>query len=162
MKSLILAIFLLSFAVAASGQADAKYLIKLKGIGLGSDYSEVIKALGKPKIETTAEGDECHGGKLRTLVYDGMTLELSEPSEPETEYYVVSMGISTAKWQPFGIKIGATQTAVKRKLGNPTSQETDADTGERIWYFEESGGPSYTNFYFKNGKLIRIYTFYIC
>lgn len=82
MKSLILATFLLSFAVAASGQADAKYLVNLNGIGLGSDYSDVIKEFGKPKTETTLDGDECRGSKIRTMVYDGLKLELSEPSQP--------------------------------------------------------------------------------
>jgi hypothetical protein len=164
MKSLFVGIFLITFALAASGQADAKYLVKLKGVGLGSGYSEVVKTLGKPKTETTADGDECRGGKIRTLVYDGMTLELSEPSEPETEYYVYSMEITTSKWPPFGIKIGATRAVVKRKLGNPTSQETDAETGELIWYysFDQSDGPGNTNFYFKKGKLVRIFTMYMC
>src|SRR5687768_8204414 len=106
MKTLLLAIFLCAFAVVVNAQADAKYLVKLKGIGLGSDYSNVIKAFGKPKTEKTAEGDECRGGKIRTLVYDGLELELSEPSEPEAEYYVYSIEITNAKWLPFGIKIG--------------------------------------------------------
>ncbi len=164
MKGLIFAIFLLSFAVAASGQEDAKYLVKVKGIGLGSEYSAVIKAFGKPKTETTAEGDECRGDKIRTLVFDGMQIELYEPSEPETKSSVFSMEITNAKWLPFGIKIGSTTAAVKRKLGNPTSQETDGDTGERVWYysFDESDGPGNTNFHFKKGKLIRIFTMYIC
>src|SRR5688500_12991121 len=129
MKTLLLAIFLFIFAAAAGAQVpkDAKYLVKLKGIGLGSDYSNVIKAFGKPKTETTAEGDECRGGKLRKLVYDGLELELSESSEPAAEYYVLSMDITNAKWLPFGLKIGATETAVKNKLGNPTSQESNSE-----------------------------------
>jgi hypothetical protein len=164
MNRLFLSILLLAFSGAVNAQADAKYLVNLKGIGLGSDYSDVIKAFGKPKTETTAEGDECRGGKIRTLVYDGMELELNEPSEPETEFYVHAMEITNAKRLPFGLKIGATQAAVKRKLGSPTAQETDDETGERVWYysFDESDGPGTTNFYFKKGKLIRIFTMYMC
>ncbi len=164
MKILIIAVFVFSFALAASGQSDARYLIKLKGIGLGSEYSAVNKAFGKAKTDTTAEGDECRGSRIRTLVYDGMELELSESLEPNTEYYVYSMEITDAKWLPFGIKIGATQAAVTRKLGNPTSQETDDETGELVWYysFDDSDGPGNTNFYFKKGKLVKVFTMYMC
>jgi hypothetical protein len=152
------------FAAAVNAQADAKYLVKLKGIGLGSAYSDVIKAFGKPKTDTAAEGDECRGARIRTMVYDGLELELSESLEPEKEYYVYSIEITNAKWLPFGIKTGTTQAAVKRKLGNPTSQETDSETGERIWYysFDESDGPGNTNFYFKNGKLVKVFSMYMC
>jgi hypothetical protein len=165
MKSLILAIFLAALAGAVSAQADAKYLVKLKGIGLGSDQSDVTRAFGKPKTETTAEGDECRGSKIRTLVYDGMQIELWGSLEPETEYSIYSMEITNAKWLPLGIKVGATQVAVKRKLGNPASQETESETGERVWYYSfdnESDGPGNTNFYFKKGKLVRIFTQYLC
>jgi hypothetical protein len=153
------------FAVAGNAQADAKYLVKVKGIGLGSDYSEVIKSLGKPKTDTTAEGDECRGSRIRTLVYDGLKLELSESLEPDAQFYVHSIEITNAKWQPFGLKTGATQAAVKRKIGSTKSQETDSETGELVWYYSfdnESDGPGTTNFHFKGGKLVRIFSMYIC
>lgn len=74
------------------------------------------------------------------------------------------MEITSTKWLPFGIKVGATQAAVKRKLGRTKSQETDAETGQRVWYysFDESDGPGNTNFYFKKGKRVKIFSMYMC
>lgn len=165
MKTLLLAIFLCAFAVTGNAQSDAKYLVKVKGIGLGTDHSDVIKSLGNPKTDTTAEGDECRGSRIRTLVYDGLELELSESLEPAAKFYVYSIEITNDKWQPFGIKTGATQAAVKRKMGSATSEETDSETGELIWYYSfdnELDGPGNTNFYFKGGKLVRIFSMYMC
>ena len=84
--------------------------------------------------------------------------------EPNAEFYVYSIEITNDKWKPFGIKTGATQAAVRRKMGSTKSQETDIETGELIWYysFDESDGPGTTNFYIKGGKLVRIFSMYMC
>lgn len=165
MKTLLLAIFMFAFAAAGNAQADDKYLIKVKGVGLGTDHSDVITRLGKPKTDTNDEGDECRGSRIRTLVYDGLELELSESLEPAAKFYVYSIEITNDKWKPFGLKTGAAQAAVKLKMGRATSEETDSETGEAIWYYSfdnESDGPGTTNFYFKAGKLVRIFSMYMC
>jgi len=167
MKSLILTIFLCAFAGVAGAQTpkDAKYLITVKGVGLGASYAQVIKAFGKPKKDTTTNGDECRGGKQRLLEYDGISFDLYlYDDDANAQFNVGMIEITSAKWLASGLKVGAPLSAVTRKLGEPTSKEPGRLKREilRHYNFGESDGPGNTMLTFRNGKLFKITSFYIC
>lgn len=158
MRIFLIAVLVSLFTVAAHGQGSGeKYLLKVNGIGLGSYYAQVIRTFGKPLKETTGDGNECIGGKMRKLEYPGMTFELHQEFGKTKRFYVGSFEVTSARWNVSGLKAGSTAAAVKRKFGKA------AEEG-RSWLYEiaETEGPGSVNIYFRNGKVVRFETSYIC
>lgn len=165
MKGFVVLIFVCALATVAAAQPrDAKYLLNVKGVGLGASYVQVIKAFGKPKKEETTDGDECRGGKQRMMEYDGLSFTLYlYDDDANAQYNVGWIEITSAKWLASGLKVGSTLSAVTNKLGQPTSKEPGRRREiHRNYNFAESDGPGNTMLTFRNGKLFKIQSFYIC
>lgn len=159
MKKLLLVLVIFLFAMPAHSQVS--YVVKVNGVGLGTSYTEAIRNLGKPSKNVISDGDECIGGKLRTLTYPGLKLEFHQ--DGKGTFYVGSFEVTSARWEVSGVKIGLAGPAIKRKFGKAEPGDSDVK-GETVWMYglTDEDGPGNLNFYFRNGKLVRISTFYIC
>jgi len=162
MKKLLIPVFLCLFAAAAYGQRT--YVLKVNGIGLGSTDKQVLNVFGKLLSDTTEDGDECIGGKLRKLKYPGLLFEFHQQGDDPKKFYVGSFEVFSSKWDVSGVRVGALSLTINRQFSKPESLETDAATKERTWYYAlmDIEGPGNTSFHLRGGKIVRISTFYIC
>lgn len=150
-----LAMLLLS--VTAFSQAKITGGLRVSGVGLSAPYKAVIAKFGKPVRETTRKGDECVGGRLRTVRYAGLSFDLTDSDGKN--FTVFSIEVTSARWNVSGAKIGDTQAAVKKRFGTRSSEETIA--GNRVWFYEMAEeNPGSSNFYFRGGKVVKILTGY--
>jgi hypothetical protein len=146
-----LAIILL--CVPAFAQANLNGGVKVNGLGLGAAYRAVVAKFGKPASETTRKGDECVGGRTRTMKYPGLSFDLTDSDGKN--FTVAWIEVTSPKWDVSGVKIGDTQAAVKNRFGTRSSEETIS--GSRVWYFQmPDENPGSSNFYFKAGKVVKI------
>jgi hypothetical protein len=159
---LLLAVLLLALSSAHSQTgAPAKKGLTVNGVGLGATYKEVVRKLGKPVRTLGGKADECIGGKKLSLHYAGLKLELFE--EGKNRFTVGSFDVTGTKWSISGVKVGASETAIRQRFGKSDTGGPDEDTGQPVWYYEidEESGPGNSNFYFRNGKVVRISSYYL-
>jgi hypothetical protein len=137
-------IFILPLAI--SGQTNS---FKIKGVEVGTWYSTAIRKLGKPISDKTGGNYPCDDGKMKTVRYNGLVLKFVE-SYPGKNFFVASMEITSSRWTVSGIRIGATLKDVQAKFSGEVRNE---DGSEIYGGFIKDG---YLNFFFKNGRLVRI------
>jgi hypothetical protein len=151
--------FLLTGCFVLSASAQNKWRevdLKINGIGSGTSYSTVIKKIGKP-LRTREDGfDECGGGYLKTLVYNGLKIQFLS-DEKKRNYTVISMNLTSLKWLiASDIRIGVSIENVRAKFGQPNYSEDSEDFDKDILDYVTKENLGLVNFYFRNNKLIRV------
>ena len=124
--------------------------LKIKDVGIGTNYSEVLRKLGKPLSNQTDGTFPCEDGKVITLNYSGLSLKIIEDFDSKN-FFVASVNLTSNKFSVSEINIGATVKEVKTKFGD-VEIETEKGT-DVLSYFIDDG---YAYFYFTNGKLRRV------
>ena len=145
-------------AGACFGQLDPGKL-KFNGVGLGSTYGQVKKALGKPSRETKPKREECTGGQERNVYYDGASLFFMD--QGSKNFDLVGFEVTSPKYSISGIKVGDTQLTVRRILGSKFRAETDRPAGTTVWTYEMDGETGSTTVTFKKGKVVKIESAYL-
>jgi hypothetical protein len=155
--------FLLLFAVlllaltSAHSQIRGKDGLTVNGIALGDTQAQVVRKLGKPSRVTEEAADECIGGQMRTLYYPGLKVRVYGI---ENRYTVGDFEVTSSMWNVSGVKVGMSSAAITKRFGKASSSEIE--NGTRIWYYHfDVESPGNSNFYFRNGKVVRIYSMYL-
>ena len=145
----------LAVAGACFGQLDPGKL-RFNGVGLGSTYGQVTKALGKPSRETKPKSEACAGGREKSATYQGASFTFMD-SGTET-FKVMSFEVTSPQYSVSGIKVGDRQLTVKRVLGSKFTSGAGAVQGTTDWMFEigDEDGPGWTAVTFKKGKVVSI------
>lgn len=156
-----IALSILLLAFAASAQTSLRSGPTVNGLPLGATREQVIRKLGKPTSEKKGKADECVGGTEMTLQYPGLKFWLWDDAEKPGKFTVGQFEVTSAAWDVSGSRVGQTSAAVKKMFGSKFTSETKS--GRTIWYYEmdEDKGPGNTNFTFRNGKLVNIFTMYL-
>ncbi len=160
---IIIATIALLLASPMFAQTSLKAGPEVNGISLGATREEVIRKLGKPASQTKKTADECVGGVEMTLRYPGLTFRLWDDPRNAKKFSVGAFEVASAKWNVSGVKIGSSSADVRKIFGKRSSEEIDSQSKLPVWYYEmdEEEGPGTTNFTFKGGKLIKIYTMWL-
>lgn len=148
---ILFTVLLLSPAFAQKNWPEAD--IRVNGIGSGSSYSQILRKIGRP-YRTVDKGvdDECAGGKLKELIYRGLTIGILSDAKGRN-FSVYSIEINSNKWSiQHGIKIGSTRKTVISKLGKPIIDKAEPHMIRYVTK-ENLGIVAFT---FRNGKLVRI------
>lgn len=157
MKLFRLTLFLIALATPAICQNSIREGPKVNGLALGATYSTTVKSLGKPLRDVTSRRiDECIGSRTRTLAYPGLKVELVEGER--NAFTVFAFEVTSATWNVSGIKIGDTSDRIQRAFGTSGRTVEKERTGPRWFYEMTEESPGGTNFYFQNGKLIKVNT----
>ena len=143
----------LVLAGACFGQLDPGNL-RFNGVGLGSTYGQVKKALGKPSRETKPKSEECVGGQERDVYYDGASLFFMDQGTRNFE--LVAFEVTSPKYSVSGLKVGDSQLTVRRVLGNKFRSEADQTAGTTTWTYEMEGETGSAVITFKKGKVVKI------
>ena len=140
---------------AMFGQVDPGKL-RFNGVGLGSTYGQVVKALGKPSRETKPQNEECIGGREKSATYEGASFTFMD--EGKRTFKVMSFDLTSPKYSVSGIKVGDSQLTVRRVLGTKFTSGEGEMAGTTEWTYEIGGddGPGWTTVTFKKGKVISI------
>jgi hypothetical protein len=105
MKQLISSVLLLLLALpiaASAGEID----LRIKGVGLGTPHSIVLRRLGKPLRIKRGEFDECGGDITTTRRYSGLVIKLLGDGKGRN-FTVVSIELTSSKWSVArGIRVG--------------------------------------------------------
>lgn len=140
--------FFIFLALSGKISADVNSL-NVKGVRFGTPYQSVLGRLGKPLHSKKSNSLACGGGKILTLRYSGLVIELVEGRK---DFQVVRIEAASPKWSiDKGIKIGAVLKDVKGKLGKPDKRTIKSGSVD-LFYFTGDGR---ANFYFKNNKLVK-------
>lgn len=161
--TIIIAIVLLSTAVCTA-QTVNPAKVKFKGIGLGSTFAQVVKALGNPETDGPATNEECIGGREKDVVYPGISFHMMDgDSKGGKTFEVKSFELTATGYVVSGVKIGDTQATVRRIYGRKFTTDTDPETGETTWLYamNDTDGPGTTRVVFKNGKVKLIASDYL-
>ena len=145
--------------VAVSAQTVNTARIKIKGIGLDSTYSQVVKALGKPQSEEAPKEEGCIGSFEKSVEYPGVSFYMMDgDSEDGKTFEVKAFEVTAAGHLVSGIKIGDTPATVRKKYGRKYTVDTEREPGETIWFYEMNDryGPGTTAVVFKGGKVVKI------
>lgn len=132
--------------------------VKFRGLGLDSTYQQIFNKLGKPKSDKTND-EECIGAHERTIEYDGLLIYLMDgDSKDGKTFEVKSFEVTDGKWLVAGLKVGDTESTVRKLFGRRYTVDHDSDTGEKRWVYNMSDrfGPGATIVSFKNGKVVNI------
>ena len=149
----------LAVAGACFGQLDPGKL-RFNGVGLGSTYGQVRKALGKPSRETKPQSEECVGGLEKNVTYQGAAFTFMD-SGTKT-FKVMSFEVTSPKYSVSGIKVGDTQLTVRRVLGSKFTAGAGDVKGTTEWSYEigDEDGPGWTTVTFKKGMVVSISSSY--
>ena len=148
----------LAAAGACFGQLDPGSL-RFNGVGLGSTYGQVKKALGKPSRETKPKREECTGGQERNVYYEGASLFFMD--QGSKNFDLVAFEVTSPKYSISGIKVGDTQLTVRRVMGSKFRTETNRAEGTTTWTYEMDGETGSTTVTFKKGKVVKIESGYL-
>lgn len=159
--------FVLGLAVSAvHAQTANPAKLKFRGIGLDSTFAQVVKALGKPKLDGKAMAEECVGGLEKDVEYDGAKFHfMNGDSKGGKTFEVKSFEVTDAKFVVSGVKVGDPEALVRKMFGRKYTTDKDPDSGETIWHYamNDREGPGTTTFKFKNGKVTFIASdFQVC
>jgi hypothetical protein len=148
---LFLILFVLS-ALPLSTSAQATLDLKVKGVGVGTTYSTVLKKLGKPLLIKKGNNFPCDNEEsMLTLQYSGLAIELIQDGN-RRYYFVAGMKVTSPKWVISGITIGANKEKVQKRFGRHNKLGKE----EGLEYLNYYVGDGYGYFYFRNNKLIKI------
>ncbi|MEA5572828.1 hypothetical protein [Calothrix sp. UHCC 0171] len=129
--------------------------IGVGGIKLSMSEAQVRKILGKPvKVENGFLGVI---GKVRTLKYRGITVDLGEDAKPGS-FSVYQIKVTSSKYATIdGIKVGDRQSQVLKTYGKiAASQDGNKTT---LNYGVDKPSPAGLIFTMKNGKVTEIFCF---
>ncbi len=124
--------------------------LKIKGVGLSTSYSDVLRQIGKP-LKSKKGGEFPCGNTLLTLRYSGLVLELEEDDRLKN-FNVVSMEVTSPKWSVSGIGIGASIEEIQAKFGEPSNRGKESGKDE-LYY---GNGDGWATFQFRDNKLVRM------
>ena len=125
--------------------------LKVKDVKLGDSEVFVLKKLGKP-LSNKRTGDFACGNAEKTLRYSGLVVKVEKDNEGKN-YNVVSIKISSSKWQLSGVSVGADVKEIHAKFKN-RHHWTMEDSGVKgLHYPNGDGGAS---FWFQDNKLVSI------
>ena len=160
MKVRILGALVVGFVMAGVcfGQLDPGKL-RFNGVGLGSTYGQVVKALGKPSRATGPKREECTGGRERDLYYNGASVYFMD--EGTKTFKAVGFEVKSPKYVVSGIRVGDTQLTVRRVLGSKFTVDMDQPSGSTIWTYAMGGETGSATITFKNGKVVSIASAYM-
>ena len=134
--------------------------VRVKGVGLGSSYPQVLRQLGRPASSTREkiidEFEVCGPSytSLR-LIYKGALIELRGDLQAR-DFKVVSLKItSPQRLITPGIKIGMSEQEARSKLSGEPWQVRD-DSGFRILNYVTKGNDGGVGLYFRNGRLVKV------
>ncbi|MEH1922003.1 hypothetical protein [Nostoc sp.] len=127
------------------------------GVKLSMSETQVRKILGKPvKIEN---GFIAAIGKVRTLKYAGITVDLDEGAKPGN-FTVYQIKATSSKYSTIdGVKVGDRQSKVIRTYGKTEISQDGKVTN--LNYIVEQPSPGGLNFSFEKGKITEIFCFYL-
>ena len=153
-----LAAFLLTVCFTLSVSAQDEVDARINGIGAETSYYAVIKKIGKP-LRVSKDGyDECGGGFLKTLYYEGFEIKFLS-DEKKRDYTVTSMTLISPKWSIApGVTIGADKKDVRARYGKESSVSV-VESGEELFSYTAKTSFDGVFFYFRNNKLIRVEMF---
>ena len=132
--------------------------LRFNGVGLGSTYGQVTKALGKPSRETKPVREECVGGREKTVAYDGASLAFMD--EGRKTFKLMSFEVTSPKYAVSGIKVGDSPLTVRRVLGTKFTSDANAAEGT-MWTYEMPGDTGSTTITFRKGKVVSIGSSYL-
>lgn len=129
--------------------------LKVKDVEIGTKYSDVLKKLGKPSSKKKGKDFPCDDGEILILKYKGLVLELLKNYEDNT-FFVASTTVISDKWSVSdanvgSINVGASIKEVKEKFGD--KEFYNEEGFDILGYYNIDG---YANFYFKDGKVVKI------
>ncbi|MFN6563175.1 MAG: hypothetical protein RMY28_025740 [Nostoc sp. ChiSLP01] len=127
------------------------------GVKLSMSEAQVRKILGKP---VKFKNDFMPAiGKVRTLQYSGITVDLAEDAQPG-KFTVYQIKTTNSKYSTIDkVKIGDPQSKVIKTYGK--TQITQEGKLTYLNYIVEEPSPGGLNFTFEKGKLTEIFCFYL-
>ncbi len=160
----VFAFFILAFSAdSVFAQTVNIARIKFKGIGLGSTYSQVVKALGKPQSEEMPKEEGCIGAFEKNVEYPGISFYMMDgDSKDGKTFEVKSFELTARGYLVSGIKIGDTPATVRKKFGRKYAVDKELERGNITWLYEmnDRDGPGTTAVVFKDGKVVKIASSY--
>lgn len=156
MKQLLFSVVLaLSWLPTTSlaGEVD----LKIKGVGLDTSYSTVIRQLGKPlrKQQRKSLDDPCFDSPVTfmTLRYSGLIIGLLGDGNGRN-FKVTSIEVTSSKWSVASeISVGADVKDVRARFGQPS--RTEKESGLQLLHYVHKGDGGAT-FYFRANKLVKV------
>lgn len=137
---------------------------RVRGVGLGSGLTAVVRKFGKPKSRKQEKitDDTCSPPhSVLTLTYEGITFELDGDLRGRG-FEVVSIEATTPELliTP-GIRIGMNEKQVRFKLQTP--QEENDEGGMHRLFYVTRGNDGGASLYFRNGKVVKVFwTYTLC
>ena len=147
---------ILFFAITTFAQVSLLEGPKVNGIALSATYKQVLAKFGKPSSDKINKVDECIGDRTRTVKYPGLMFEMDEQ---KGTFHVYSFEVTSPMYDVSGVKVGNAPAAVQQRFG--TRKRTVENPGPRWFYDMTDENPGGTNFYFREGKLVKIQTSYM-
>jgi hypothetical protein len=149
-----------NYQISQNVQQSGKITLENLGIGgikLSMSEAEVRKILGKPvKVENA---DSPAIGKVRTLKYPGISVDLAEDFQ-SNKFTVYQIKATSSKYSTIdGVKVGDRRSKVIRTYGN-TDAYKDGNT-THLSYSIETPSPAGLNFTVEKGKITEILGFYV-
>lgn len=144
MKFLLFLFIILPLIVSAQTKE-----LQVKGIKVGTYYWTVIKKLGKP-LSFKKNGEYPCDGLIRKAKYEGLVIDLLE-SNLNGKLFVARMEVTSSKWNVLGVKVSDSVNKIRSKFSlvkDKGKSSYDVYTG--------FNGDSYSYFYFKKNKLVKI------
>ncbi len=141
--------------ITAGGQREPS--LTIKGVGLGSSATQVVRALGKPaKQVRLADDTEMGMGQLEELIYKGVKFELCKP-EGKDQFQVWRVIATRSNWllEP-GIKVGMMREDVVRLLGSPLDISNDSHTAHETLHYGFSTRDGWFWLVVANGRVLEI------
>lgn len=159
MKQLISFVLLGFLSPPAPGQERLREVdLRVSGVSSGTPYSTVLRKFGRPlqrKVTRTAASSSC-SGEAETdvrLSYPGLQISLLGDGRGRN-LEVYSIEVSSPKWIASGARVGASVEEVGAKFGAPASKA--GESGETVFHYVTRGNLGVVNFYFRDGKLIKV------
>ncbi|WP_138499390.1 hypothetical protein [Nostoc sp. PA-18-2419] len=129
----------------------------ISGVKLSLSEAQVRKILGKPvKVENNFVPAI---GKVRTLKYSGITVDLAEDAQPG-KFTVYQIKTTSSKYSTIDkVKVGDTQSTVIKTYGK--TEITQDGKFSKLNYIVEEPSPGGLNFTVEKGKITEIFCFYL-
>jgi hypothetical protein len=150
--------FLLVFvcSVVAQQKSDPAKMV-FNGIKVGSTYAQVVKVLGKPKVDGPATDEGCIGAQEKMVEYDGVKFYMMNGDSRDGKTFEVKIfTVTSSKYTVSGIRVGDDENAVRIKLGRKYVEAEDPDVAGNTSWSYEFDAPGFTTISFANGKVASI------
>ena len=146
---------LLATTTAISQTSSGEIDLTINGIGSGSPYSEVLVQFGVPRKQSIEKSQSCSGQAqtIMTMEYPGLKIEVLGDGNAQG-FEVISMQLTSKKWQASRAKIGDSQGSVEKRYGKP--QTSRIKNGITTYDYPTPGNTGNVRFEFTEGKLTLI------